>query len=162
MDRTLTVSELAKAVAGKGGDSDLVTRRIRHWTLAGALAAEGLAHSGTGRHRRYAASTAYEAVLLNWLADWGLSISVIHGVSERLQPMLAGDPPLNALWNDAISGSKGVWMLLLIRRVSPDRGAEQHQVDVALRTDAEIAEWIATAQGGIIVRITSLFGQVDL
>lgn len=162
MDRTLTVSELARAVAGKEGDSDLVTRRIRHWTLAGALAPEGLAHSGTGRHRRYAASTAYEAVLLNWLADWGLSISVLQGVNEQLQPMLAGNLRLSGLWNDAISGSKGVWMLLLIRRVSPDRGAEQHRVDVALKTDAEIAEWIATAHGGVIVRLTSLFGRVSL
>ena len=156
MDRTLTVSELAKAVAGKEG-SDLVTRRIRHWTLAGALAAEGPTHSGTGRHRRYAASTAYDAVLLNWLADWGLSISVLLGVSGRLQPVLA-----SSLWNDAISGSSGVWMLLLIQRVSPDRGAEQHIVEVALKTDAEIAEWIATASGGIIVRLTDLFGRVSL
>jgi hypothetical protein len=159
-DQSLTVSELAKAVADKEGDSDLVTRRIRHWTLAGALAAEGPAHSGTGRHRRYAASTAYYAVLLNWLADWGLSISVLQGVSERLQPMLAGDPRLSDLWNDAISGSRGVWMLLLIKRVSPERGAEQHTVEVALKTDAEIAEWIVTARGGVLVRVTDLFGQV--
>jgi hypothetical protein len=162
MDRTWTVSGLAKAVAGKEGDSDLVTRRIRHWTLAGALVVEGTAHSGTGRHRRYAASTAYEAVLLNWLADWGLSISVLQGVSEQLQSMLAADLRLSALWNDAISGSKGVWMLLLIRRVGLHRGNEQHQVDVDLKTDAEIAESIATAHGGIIVRLTNLFGRVGL
>jgi hypothetical protein len=157
MDRTWAVSELAEAVAGNDGDSDLVTRRIRHWTLAGALAAEGPAHSGTGRHRRYAASTAYHAVLLNWLADWGLSISVLQGVSERLRPMLT-----SALWNDAISGSKGVWMLLVIQRVSPDRGPEQHKVEVALKTDAEIAEWTVAAHGGVIVRLTNLFGQVSL
>lgn len=160
MDRT--VAELAKAVTGAEGDTDLVTRRIRHWTLAGALAAVGPAHSGTGRHRRYAKSAAYHAALLNWLADWGLSIAILQAVSERLQPMLLEDPELSALWNDAISGSVGVWALLSIQRVSLDRGPEQHEVEVALKTDVEIAECIATARGGIIVRLTDLFRQVSL
>jgi hypothetical protein len=156
------VAELAKAVADKEVDTDLVTRRIRHWTLGHALAALGPAHSGTGRHRRYGESAAYHAVLLNWLTDWGLSISILQKVSERLQEMLVKDPQWRARWNDAIDGSRGVWMLLTIQRVSADRGSGQHQVDLALKTDTEIAEWIATAQGGVIVRLTDLFRRVSL
>ena len=158
MDDGFTVAELAKKVAEHERDLDLVTRRIRHWSLAGVLDPLGPTHSGTGRHRRYAGSAVYCAAVLNRLADWGLPISVLKVVGQRLPDHLT--PQLCVLWNDSISGKRGVCMLLVYRS-APDRQPEQQLVTVDLKPDAEIAEWIAAGQGGVIVHLTNLFARVS-
>lgn len=96
---TLTASELAERVARAsllaetGDKAELVLRRIRHWTAAGALPTVGEANTGTGRHRRYARETAYLAIVLDALADRGLPIDLLKAVSQTVRELSAGKPP---------------------------------------------------------------------
>jgi hypothetical protein len=160
MERGLTVAELARAVAGPDGEGELVNRRIRHWTLAGALIPAGPAHAGTGRHHRYDSSAAYQAALLNWMADYSLSIAVLVAVGTRLRVMLAGEQRLTALWNDAIAGARDVWLLLVIGKIS--QHADQPPIELDLKTAPGMADWVVTANAGVVVRLTHLFGGVAL
>src|SRR5688572_3304914 len=92
----LTVSEIAERVAKSSvfaevsDRREVVLRRIRHWTTAGALPSEGDPHSGTGRHRTYSPQTIYLASVLNVLADTGLPLEMLKAASDAVQETISG------------------------------------------------------------------------
>jgi hypothetical protein len=85
--RLLTVRDLAEAIRPGAPEDEIVfvTRRIRHWTLAGALQTVGEVHSGVGRHRRYSTDAVYFAAILDALADGGLPLEALKLVAEQLR-----------------------------------------------------------------------------
>jgi hypothetical protein len=166
---TLTLRDIAKAVAphwrgatlGNTDDEEsLALRRIRHWTLAGALPTSGAVHAGTGRHRHYPPVAAYLAAILTYMADWGLPIGLLKAVSEGL---LASDLDNNKLWLDAVEDRNPVF--LSITPHSPtDRGYPKDGVGlvlVLLTEDGMIAR-VKKVQEGSFLNITSIFRDVVL
>lgn len=105
----------------------ILTRRIRHWTLAGAIPAIDSAHQGTGHHRQYYPETVYLAIVLHGLADLGLSIGALRSVglfiarkissgelgqSVRPHPFLVISPPRcpgHSLGDELILKLEGSW-----------------------------------------------------
>ena len=83
--KPLTVRALAEAIRPRADEDAIafVSRRIRHWTLAGALETIGEARSGVGRHRRYTREAAYFAAVLDALADLGLPIDALKKVGSN-------------------------------------------------------------------------------
>jgi hypothetical protein len=172
MSSELSVSELAVAVAPvvshprepSEGDVDVVLRRLRNWTVAGAIKAMGAAHTGSGKHRRYEARTAYIAAALNVLAenDQGIGVLVDAGLFLR---NLSGHNPLIAggyldLWNDAIRGTRDVFMILgagVLREGFEDRTREY-----ALFLREELPAGINKLPGGVFVNLTATFGLIKL
>jgi DNA-binding transcriptional MerR regulator len=74
-DPTLTVSELAEALAPIAPDIAGTVQRIRHWTREQILLPVDLHHAGSGKHRRYAADAAYDAAILHTLTAFGLPVA---------------------------------------------------------------------------------------
>src|SRR6476620_738071 len=65
VSRTLTVSDLAEALAPIAPDVAGTIQRIRHWTREGALQPIEFAHSGPGKHRRYNPAAIYSVAVLH-------------------------------------------------------------------------------------------------
>jgi DNA-binding transcriptional MerR regulator len=72
---TLTVSEIAEALAPIAPDIPGTIQRIRHWTREQMMLPVGELHSGSGKHRQYAAAAVYDAAILHVLASAGFSVS---------------------------------------------------------------------------------------
>ena len=85
-DPTLTVSELAEALAPIAPDVPGTVQRIRHWTRERVLFPVDLQHAGAGKHRRYAVDAIYEAAILHTLTAVGLPVSgsrmLLDGLSK--------------------------------------------------------------------------------
>jgi hypothetical protein len=87
MNDTYSVSDLARIVARVVSfpekpaerDIDLAIRRLRGWTLAGALVPIGDPHAGTGRHRQYDRSA------MTWFQISGVRAPRLRGVSLSAQ-----------------------------------------------------------------------------
>jgi DNA-binding transcriptional MerR regulator len=112
LPETATTSELAKLIAGPHGDVDLALRRVRHWTLAGALlpTAES-ARGSAGRTRLYSRHAIYVAAVLNDLTEFGLTIDLLKKAAAALEPHNPSDPRFDKvkreqreLWDQAVSG----------------------------------------------------------
>ena len=74
-DPTLTVSELAEALAPIAPDVPGTVQRIRHWTRERVLFPVDLQHAGAGKHRRYSVDAIYDAAILHVLTAFGLPVS---------------------------------------------------------------------------------------
>lgn len=74
-DPTLTVSELAQALAPVAPDVPGTVQRIRHWTRERVLFPVDLQHAGAGKHRRYAVDAVFDASILHVLTAFGLPVS---------------------------------------------------------------------------------------
>ncbi len=70
----LTVAQLADVIGRPGTDRAAVVERLRFWTDAGLLKPAGERNPGTGRPRQYDDAMAFDAAILNSLADVGFSI----------------------------------------------------------------------------------------
>ncbi len=66
---TLTVAELADVIRRPDADRAAVVERLRTWTDAGLLEPAGERNPGTGKPRQYDDTTAFDAGILNALAD---------------------------------------------------------------------------------------------
>src|SRR5215831_966401 len=85
----LTVGEIAalmKPVAPNEVAMAALIERLRHWTKEGLLQSIEMPERGTGRHRRYHPEVVIDAIVLNALADVGLSVATHH---RRVQDALA-------------------------------------------------------------------------
>jgi len=70
----LTVAQIADLIRRPNADKAAVIERLRAWGDAGLLTPEGDLNPGTGRPRMYANSVAFDAAILNALADVGIPI----------------------------------------------------------------------------------------
>jgi hypothetical protein len=98
-----TLSELTRRLAADASQQrhDLVLRRLRHWSLAGALRTAGQLHTGTGRARRFEAEEVYIAAVLLRLADWGLPIGALKAVAETIRLEIDKVGETAGLWAEA-------------------------------------------------------------
>lgn len=74
-DPTLTVGEIAERLSRIAPDVRGTVQRIRHWTREQMLLPVDKLHAGTGKHRRYAADSVYDAAILQITTGAGLNIS---------------------------------------------------------------------------------------
>jgi hypothetical protein len=162
-----SVSELARIVASvvsfpekpTDADVELVIRRLRSWTLAGALTPVGDPHSGTGKHRLYDRSAVYPAAVLNVLADNDQSIGNLLEIARLIRnlsgpvPLIAGD--LQHLWAQAISGTDDVFLIISSLR---HRGAKA--IEQELSTKDDLRDGMQNRLGGIFVNLTSIFSRL--
>jgi len=161
MNETYTVSELADLIGRKrptGWKTDAV-RQLRYWTAEGVLLPEGQKHTGAGRHRRYGAETAYLGAVLLELAEMGIPIGLLKGISRELQAIsLEAIPGQGKLWRAAISGSAEVYLFCdykLLPELPPD-----FLFMVYLTTPDEILEKKGRLGDGIsaiVVNLTTIF-----
>jgi hypothetical protein len=68
---SLTVGQIAEQLIALAPDAAETRERIRHWTREDLLSPVASHHSGTGRHRKYDASSVYDAAILNAVAQAG-------------------------------------------------------------------------------------------
>jgi hypothetical protein len=86
---TLTVGEIAEQLHAIAPNSFATIERIRHWTREHLLLPVDQHHGGTGKHRRYAAESVYDAAILTVIADAGLPI-ITQGYLRRALPLARG------------------------------------------------------------------------
>jgi hypothetical protein len=79
---SLTVGQIAEQLIALAPDAAETRERIRHWTREDLLSPVASHHSGTGRHRKYDASSVYDAAILNAVAQAG-PWAATHGRSGR-------------------------------------------------------------------------------
>ena len=70
----LTVAQLADVIGRPDADRAAVVERLRTWTDAGLLKPAGERNPGTGKPRQYDDAVAFDAAILNSLADAGFPI----------------------------------------------------------------------------------------
>lgn len=167
-----TVSELADLVApvvsssaspGQG-DVDLVIRRIRSWTLSGALKPIGDPYTGSGRHRRYGRTSIYVAAVLNVLAENDQSIATLLSVSQLIRAV-ADDPPIIVgeplrAWQIALAGEGLVY--LATSAIGPNPARQQLGTGHAqfIVTEEYLAAHLGGVLGGIFVNLTATLGSI--
>jgi hypothetical protein len=172
MSTALSVSELAVAVAPvvshprepSEGDVDVVLRRLRSWTAQNAIKPQGSAHTGSGKHRRYEAGTAYIAAALNVLAENDQGIGVIVSTGRFLRNLPGSDQLVDGpdfdYWNRSIRGTEDVF-LFLGAWVRFDGFESRSQVHgLVLRDD--LTTEIAKLPGGVFVNLTATFKLIRL
>jgi hypothetical protein len=180
MERSFTVAEIASAITTASAESwrprltvsdagfaNLVSeekavliRRIRHWTLAGALLPIGSAHAGTGRHRRYGIEAIYEATILNKLAEWSVSIGVLKTVATTLRQYRArGDG--RRLWSEAVAGRETVF-LYAVPWAASDRGISDAPEIVLDLLPEKSLERLGKVTGAMILNLSMLFRDISL
>ncbi len=72
----LTVSEIAERIAKPGANKAALIERIRHWTRERLISPRGRRNPGTGRHRVYDESILEDVLILNAMADLGLTVGL--------------------------------------------------------------------------------------
>jgi len=74
---SLTVRDIAKRIARRPADIEIIVGRLRHWTAEGLISPSGDKNPGTGRSREYDEAVLEDCALLNAMADMGLQISTM-------------------------------------------------------------------------------------
>ena len=74
MARIFTVAAMAELIRNDDVDPAAAIERLRTWTTEGLLTPLGDRNPGSGKHRTYDESSAYDAAILNNLADAGFPI----------------------------------------------------------------------------------------
>ncbi len=116
----------------------------------------GAVHAGTGRHRRYMPGAVYVAVILTYLADWGLPIGALKAVSESL-PSLQQDQ--EEFWQAAIAGTGPIYLSMI-----PWSAADQPGValSIALQSEEIMVAHVRKAVQGAFLNLTIIFSGISL
>jgi DNA-binding transcriptional MerR regulator len=151
----LTVAQLAEVIARPGANRAAVVERLRAWSDAGILEPADR-NPGTGRRREYADDVAYDAGLLNMLADLGLPI----GRQRYFMSVLLLAQQAKDLWAEKRSGGL---CLEIADFGEPNHQGGQHAVflhDGAKR--GHLGNLIhPRAEGSLIVNVSRLFARID-
>jgi DNA-binding transcriptional MerR regulator len=115
-DPTLTVGEIAAALAPIEPDVEATVQRIRHWTREGMLLPVNRLHAGTGKHRQYAADAVYDAAVLHVFTSNGLNVSSMRHLVDALTFARFALPK----WKSARSKGLAPTLYLFISR-KPDK-----------------------------------------
>jgi DNA-binding transcriptional MerR regulator len=81
---TLTVGEIAERLSPIAPDTAATIQRIRHWTREQMLVPIDQHHEGTGKHRRYAENTVYDAAILHAVTSAGLHVATQRYLIDAL------------------------------------------------------------------------------
>lgn len=81
---TLTVGEIAERLSPIAPDTAATIQRIRHWTREQMLIPIDQHHEGTGKHRRYAENTVYDAAILHAVTSAGLHVATQRYLIDAL------------------------------------------------------------------------------
>jgi DNA-binding transcriptional MerR regulator len=81
---TLTVGEIAERLSPIAPDTAATIQRIRHWTREQMLVPIDQHHEGTGKHRRYAENTVYDAAILHAATSAGLHVATQRYLIDAL------------------------------------------------------------------------------
>jgi DNA-binding transcriptional MerR regulator len=151
---TLTVSEIADALAPIAPDVAGTVQRIRHWTREQMMLPVGELHSGPGKHRRYAADAVYDAAILHVLTSAGFSVSSHRDLVDSLTQARFEI----AKWKSA--KEKPQRLDLIISRMATGEatlGVYKEGEEVSDHRDFKVADVVMTVR----VDLRKLFAQVD-
>jgi hypothetical protein len=171
MANDLTVSDLARFIAPLVShprepteeDIEFAVRRIRNWTVAGALKPVGDPHSGSGKHRRYDDSSVYIAATLSVLADSDQSIGTLLTVALLIRNLFGDKPLIGKIferWNQAVKGTEDIFLVLSTVRGKGD--ARQRGTAQILASLDEVKEALQNCRSGAFVNLTAIFAQLTL
>jgi DNA-binding transcriptional MerR regulator len=80
----LTASGIAEALRQIAPDTAGTVQKVRYWTREEVLLPVAQGHAGTGKHRRYAESAAFDAAVLFAAARAGLNIAAHRHLVDAL------------------------------------------------------------------------------
>jgi hypothetical protein len=160
--KPLTVRALAESIRPRADEDGIafVSRRIRHWTLAGALDTIGEARSGVGRHRRYARETAYFAAVLDALADLGLPIDALKKVGEQLRNWYREDGYARRGWDYALAGKGTVYLWTEVSLSSGDPDRDWVRVSIEDEKSLERRKGRLPMDAAVLLNLTAAFKRV--
>lgn len=150
-DPTLTVSELAEALAPIAPDVPGTVQRIRHWTRERVLFPVDLQHAGAGKHRRYTSDAIYECAVLHVLTIAGLPVSGSRTLTDAVSAArfivpkwkAARDkgrmPKLSLFIGVTAKGMIGVWT----NEVEIEEVTDFKVADVVMKIDFDLAKLFA-------------------
>jgi hypothetical protein len=153
-------------------DIEFAIRRIRNWTVAGALVPVGDHHSGSGKHRRYDDSSVYIAATMSVLADADQSIGVLLAVARLIRNLFGDNPLINLFgdnpliagnmldrWNSAVRGESDIFLMV---NPGPTRGQPREiaSAQVLVSRD-EVDEVLRQWRTGVFVNLTTAFAQTQ-
>jgi DNA-binding transcriptional MerR regulator len=147
VSQTVTVSDLAEALAPIAPDVDGTIQRIRHWTREDVLLPVAFRHAGAGKYRQYSPAAIYNAAVLHVLTAAGLPISQSRFLSELMQH---------------VSEFALQWIMAPDRRAIIGSGRFTVAVTVKgeIRIDRDAADAPDTVLA-VVVDLVKLFTQVD-
>jgi hypothetical protein len=154
---TLSDDKFAEFVAAS---EEMLVRRIRHWTLAGALLPIGATHSGSGKHRRYGIEAVYDAAILNKLAEWGTPIGFLkETVTVLRQERARGEG--KRLWDEALAGEAVVFLFVVPLSTQDQNPDNSSEVMAGLMSESSISRLSKTA-GAVVLNLSIIFRDISL
>jgi hypothetical protein len=180
MEHSLSVAEVATAITTASAKSwrqslkisdakfadfvaeseAMLIRRIRHWTLTGALLPIGATHSGSGKHRRYGSESVYEAAILNKLADWGMPIGILKGTITVIRQAIARGEA-KQLWDKAVAGHETVFLYAVPLSVPVQDTSDTPDVMAGLMSESSISRFSKVA-GAVLLNLSIIFHDISL
>lgn len=121
-DATLTVGEVAQALAPIAPNVAATVQRLRHWTREQMLVPAEQIHAGTGRHRQYDADAVYDAAVLHAATNAGLNISSQRHLIDALSQVRF------ALPNWKLAVSRGAYAPLYLHIWRTTTGATTSEI----------------------------------
>jgi hypothetical protein len=139
----------------------MLIRRIRHWTLTGALLPIGATHSGSGKHRRYGSESVYEAAYLNKLADWGMPIGILKGTITVIRQAIARGEA-KQLWDKAVfAAHETVFLYVVPLSVPVQDTSDTPDVMAGLMSESSISRFSKVA-GAVLLNLSIVFHDISL
>lgn len=87
-------------------DTDRIMRRVRHWSLLGAIpVSDGTVHKGQGRARVFDETAVQLAAVGMCLSIWQMPIGVLKAILRELHANITADCRDAELWAAAASGA---------------------------------------------------------
>jgi hypothetical protein len=147
---TLTVGEIAEKLHPIAPNTSATIERIRHWTRERLILPVDQHHAGTGRHRRYAAESVYDAAILTVFANAGV-------------PIVSQDYLRNALplvrramrkWTQGGSKNQDIPLFLQISQTPTERGSP------TVRIHEGVVAHDPTAELSVTINLSQIFTRV--
>jgi DNA-binding transcriptional MerR regulator len=147
---TVTVGEIAQRVQTIGPNPASTIERIRHWTREGLLIPADQHHAGSGKHRRYATESVYDAAILTVIANAGLPL-VSQTYLHKALPLARG-----ALrkWIRVRRKNQDIMLFLEISQTASETGSRSVRIhEGAVKHDS-------SAELSIIINLSQIFTRV--
>jgi DNA-binding transcriptional MerR regulator len=151
MARIFTVAAMAELIRNDDVDPAAAIERLRTWTTEGLLTPLGDRNPGSGKHRTYDESSAYDAAILNNLADAGFPI----GKQRYFLIVLLCAERAKKLWQQ--KSSKTLY-LEIARFIEPDVDGGHHAVFLH---ESKRNLFHPRSDGSYILNVTRLFARVE-
>jgi DNA-binding transcriptional MerR regulator len=150
---TLTVSDLAVALAPIAPNVANTVQRIRHWTRENALRPAEFEHAGPGKHRRYSADAVYSAAVLHVMTSAGLPVSHSRFIADAMRTVGAKA----AKWKAARDRGEVMALPSIIVGVTTEGRTQVGEGQLKDERGFKVAEVVLKIE----INLAKVFAQVD-